>query len=88
MFSSLNKTVPLDAFKFPAIKLNKVVFPEPFGPIMPVIDCFLIFKEQFDTAANPPKYFDKFSILRIEDSSFMLSTKKNPPKINSVGFNL
>ena len=88
MFSSLNMTVPLDAFKFPAIKLNKVVFPEPLGPIIPVIDCFLIFNEQFDTAANPPKYFDKFSILRIEVSSFIFCAKKNPLKINLVGFNL
>ena len=43
MFSLLNKTVPLEVFKLPAIKLNNVVFPEPLGPIIPVIDPFLIF---------------------------------------------
>ena len=57
--------MPLEAFRFPAIKLNKVVFPDPFGPIIPVIDPFLIFKEQSDTAANPPKYLDRFSICKI-----------------------
>jgi len=52
MFSLLNKTVPLEVFKLPAIKLNNVVFPEPLGPIIPVIEPFLIFMEQLDTAAN------------------------------------
>ena len=65
MFSLLNKTMPAVDFKFPAIKLNKVVFPEPLGPIIPVIVPFFIFKEQLDTAANPPKYFDKFFIYKI-----------------------
>ena len=60
--SLLNKTLPPEDFKFPAIKLNKVVFPEPFGPIMPVIDPLLIFNEQLDTAAKPPKYFDRLFI--------------------------
>jgi len=54
--SSLKNTCPVDEFKFPAIKLNSVVFPDPFGPIIPVIVPFLILKEQFDTAASPPKY--------------------------------
>ncbi len=57
MFSLLNSTVPLDVFKFPAIKLNNVVFPEPLGPIIPVIDPRLIFNEHSETAAKPPKYF-------------------------------
>ena len=65
MFSSLNKTVPADDFKFPAIKLNKVVFPEPLGPIIPVIVPCFTFKEQLDTAANPPKYFDKSLISKM-----------------------
>ena len=30
--SLLNKTVPRDDFKFPAIKLNNVVLPDPLGP--------------------------------------------------------
>ena len=37
------KHVPVDDFKFPAIKLNNVVLPEPFGPIMPVIVPFFYF---------------------------------------------
>ena len=50
--SSWNKTFPSEGFKFPAIKLNKVVLPDPLGPITPVIEPFLIFNEQFETAAN------------------------------------
>ena len=49
--SLLNKTFPFEDFKFPAIKLNKVVLPEPLGPIIPVIDPFFIFNEQSETAA-------------------------------------
>ena len=41
--------------------MNKVVFPDPFGPIIPVIEPFLIFSEQFNTAAKPPKYLVKDS---------------------------
>ena len=57
--SLLNKTFPFEDFKFPAIKLNKVVLPEPLGPIIPVIDPCFICNEQSETAANPPKYLDK-----------------------------
>ena len=62
--SLLNNTFPLEDFKFPAIKLNKVVLPDPLGPMIPVIDPSLIFKEQSDTAAKPPKYLDRFSICK------------------------
>ena len=65
IFSLLNITLPDEHFKFPAIKLNKVVFPEPLGPIIPVIVPFLTFKEQPDTAANPPKYFERLFISKI-----------------------
>ena len=41
-----NETFPSEGFKFPAIKLNKVVLPDPLGPITPVIEPFLIFNEQ------------------------------------------
>jgi len=68
MSSLLNKTVPLEVFKFPAIKLNKVVLPDPLGPITPVIEPFFIFMEQLDTAARPPKYFERLSICRIFES--------------------
>ena len=61
----------MEDFKFPAIKLNRVVFPEPFGPIIPVIEPFLILREQLDTAAIhqnilidflPVKYFQTFNL--------------------------
>ena len=61
MFSLLNKTVPPDDFKLPAIRLNNVVLPDPFGPIIPVIDPFFIFKEQSETAASRPRYFKRLS---------------------------
>jgi hypothetical protein len=56
---------PDELFKFPAIKLNNVVLPEPLGPITPVMLSFLTEIEQSDTAASPPKFFDKFLISRI-----------------------
>ena len=62
------ETVPLDDFKFPAIKLNNVVFPDPLGPIIPVMEPFLIFSEQSDTAAKPPKYLESLSTCRIFES--------------------
>ena len=64
MLSFINKQY-IEHFKLPAIKLNNVVFPDPLGPIIPVIVPCLIFKEQLDTAAKPPKYLDKFSICKI-----------------------
>ena len=56
---------PDDDFILPAIRLNKVVLPDPFGPMIPVIVPFFTFKEQFETAANPPKNFDKSLIYKI-----------------------
>ena len=68
MSSLLNKTVPLDDFRLPAIKLNNVVLPDPLGPIIPVIEPFLIFKEQLETAANPPKNLERLLTCRIFES--------------------
>ena len=74
MFSLLKITLPAEDFKFPAIRLNKVVLPEPFGPIIPVIVPFLTLREHSDTAANPPKYFDKLLISKIFcDINYLLS---------------
>ena len=63
--------MPVVDFKFPAIKLNRVVLPDPFGPIIPVIEPFLICKEQLDTAAKPPKYFERLSICRMFVSDYI-----------------
>ena len=60
--------------KISTIKLNRVVFPDPFGPIIPVIDPFLILREQLFTAAKPPKYFDKLLISKIfSDINYLFS---------------
>ena len=67
IFSLLNITLPLLDLRFPAIKLNKVVFPDPLGPIIPVIDPFFIFKEQLFTAARPPKYLETLSTCKISE---------------------
>ena len=48
----------------PAIKLNNVVLPDPFGPIMPVIEPLFIFREHESTAAKPPKNFERLSIFK------------------------
>ena len=69
MFSSSKTTLPPEDFKFPAIKLNKVVLPDPFGPIIPVIVPLLTFIEQSETAANPPKYLLKLLISKIFSDS-------------------
>ena len=65
IFSLLKTTLPDEDFRLPAIKLNKVVLPEPLGPIMPVIVPFFTLSEQSETAASPPKYFDKLLISKI-----------------------
>ena len=49
IFLLLNRTLPLLGLIDPEIRLNNVVLPEPFGPIIPVI-IPLIFNEQFFTA--------------------------------------
>src|SRR5438105_2716108 len=48
----------------PARRLRSVVFPDPFGPKMPMICPFLIVKDTSDTATRPPKRFVRFSTLR------------------------
>ena len=70
IFSLLNITLPLEDFKFPAIKLNSVVFPDPLGPIIPVIEPFFILREQLLTAAKPPKNFEIFSHVVFQNYSF------------------
>ncbi len=48
-----------------------MLLPEPLGPIIPVIEPFFIFKEQFDTAARPPKYFVRFSTFKISEADYI-----------------
>ena len=73
IFSLLNITLPLEDFKFPAIKLNSVVFPDPLGPIIPVIEPFFILREQLLTAAKPPKNFEIFSTWSISELLIFLT---------------
>ena len=65
MSCELKKTLPEFGLRFPEIRLNRVVFPDPLGPIIPVIVPSLIFNEQFETAARPPKYFVRLFICKI-----------------------
>ena len=55
MSSSSKIIFPESLGKFPAIMLNNVVLPAPLGPIKPVIEPLLIFKETLFTALIPPK---------------------------------
>ena len=48
-----------------------MVFPEPLGPITQVIEPFLIFIEQFETAAKPPKYLERLTTCKIFKSCCM-----------------
>jgi hypothetical protein len=59
-----NSIFPSFGFKKPVIKLNKVVFPDPFGPITPNISPSLREKDNFWMTINPPKDFETFSIFK------------------------
>ena len=60
MSSSSKIIFPESLGKFPAIILNNVVLPAPLGPIKPVIEPLLIFKETLFTALIPPKFLEIF----------------------------
>ena len=73
VISSLLKLIfPDEHLRFPAIKLNSVVLPDPLGPIIPVMLPFLTEMEQLDTADNPPKFFDKFLISKIFSDTLLI----------------
>ncbi len=55
----------------PVIRLKRVVFPAPLGPINPVIVPGWTLNEQPLTARTPPKSFSTFLISRIGPDSFM-----------------
>ena len=55
------------------VKLNKVVFPEPLGPMMPVIEPFFTFKLQFETAVRPPKVLVKPFISKMFSINYLLN---------------
>ena len=54
-FSPSRRICPWSGKKVPAIRLNRVVFPAPFGPINPVISPVWISKLIPFTARTPPK---------------------------------
>ena len=56
---------PLSIGWVPTMELNKVVLPDPLGPMIPVIVPLLTLIEQSETAANPPKYLLKLLISKI-----------------------
>ncbi len=58
--------------KKPDSKLKRVVFPDPFGPMMPVTSSFLIEKFTLLTAMRPPKCLLNPSAARISDISISL----------------
>jgi hypothetical protein len=63
---------PDEHLRLPAIKLNNVVLPDPLGPIIPVILPFLTDIEQLDTAANPPKLFDRLLISKMFSDTLLI----------------
>src|SRR6185295_364856 len=64
MSSPFQSTLPVVGGNSPASRLSSVVFPEPFGPKMPMISPFSMPNETSDTATRPPKRLVRFSTLR------------------------
>src|SRR5271154_4175601 len=60
---SFQNTWPPVGGNRPANRLSNVVFPEPFGPKIPMISPLLMENETSDTATRPPKRLVRFSIL-------------------------
>ena len=56
-FSPSRKTWPAVGGNTPAMMLNRVDLPAPFGPIRPVIDPAATVSEQSSTAVRPPNRF-------------------------------
>src|SRR5688572_28284382 len=63
-FLPSNQIFPLLGWAYPAMQLNIVVFPAPFGPINPTICPVSISNEMSSLAQIPPKYLDTFSTRR------------------------
>src|SRR3978361_2255280 len=61
---SFQNTRPALGGSNPASRLSSVVFPDPFGPKMPMISPFSMPNDTSDTATRPPKRFVRFSTLR------------------------
>ena len=61
MFCPSNEIEPVVDFRVPAIKLNIVLFPEPFGPISPTNSPLSTEKLTSLTAVNPPNFFVSLS---------------------------
>ena len=54
-----SSTRPDDAGRMPVIRLNSVVLPAPFGPMMALRSPGMIFSDTPRTARKPPKAFDR-----------------------------
>src|SRR5215831_7232877 len=57
MSSSCSRTLPASGFRSPAIMLNRVVLPAPFGPITAQISPSPTSKLMESTASRPPNRF-------------------------------
>src|ERR1700704_6634699 len=57
-------TCPEEGISNPARRLSSVVFPDPFGPKMPIISPRRISKETEETANRPPNLLVRLSTLR------------------------
>ena len=61
-------TEPEEARWMPLITLNRVVLPDPFGPIMPTISPSSTLRSRPCRACKPPKSFDSLRTVRSEDT--------------------
>src|SRR5580704_1313698 len=64
MLSPFHSTRPLLGKHNPARRFSSVVFPDPFGPKMPLISPLLTAKDTSATATRPPNRLVRFSTLR------------------------
>src|SRR4030065_2585839 len=78
MRSPRKRMRPPVGLRTPVMRLKRVVFPAPLGPIRPVIVPALISKEQWSRAITSPNFFTTSSI-RNMGSILYLSTPRQYP---------
>src|ERR1700722_1787128 len=77
MSAPSKRIAPAFGRSVPAIRLNVVLLPEPFGPINPRISPWRASKDIWLTARNPPNRFDRPSTASIFSASSLRAKRSN-----------